>query len=398
MTTTPSPSIQIRATLLAVSMLTVMAGATIAPSLPAMARQFAGVENAELLVRLILTIPALSIALGGPLAGFLTDRFGRRPVLIGATLLYGVAGASGGMVASLPIILLGRAALGLAVAGIMTSSIALIADLFRGQARTGFLGIQSAFMAYGGVLFLLAGGTLATLSWRAPFFLYLLSLPLCALVLLVLGEPERARPQRGATRDPFPWGRLLPVYAIAFVGMVVFYLLPVQLPFLLERNLGVAPSLVGVALAFTPLVAGTMSLQYRRIRARLGFWQITALLFFLIGCGYLLIGLADGYLALLPGLLIAGIGLGLLFPNGNVWTSSLAPEDLRGRALGGLTTAVYLGQFMSPLLIPFGRLGGLAAGYRITGVAVAILALILAVVLLIGLRRSPGTAAAREQP
>lgn len=84
MTTTPSPSIRIGATLLPVSLLTVMAGATIAPSLPAMARQFAGVENAgvenaELLVRPILTISAPSIALGGPLAVALPIGLRRSP-------------------------------------------------------------------------------------------------------------------------------------------------------------------------------------------------------------------------------------------------------------------------------------------------------------------------------
>jgi hypothetical protein len=59
----------IKITLLLASTLTVMAGATIAPSLPAMQDHFSEIANSQFLVKLILTIPALFIALGSPLAG-----------------------------------------------------------------------------------------------------------------------------------------------------------------------------------------------------------------------------------------------------------------------------------------------------------------------------------------
>jgi hypothetical protein len=54
----------VKATLLLVSTLTVMAGATIAHSLPAMRQHFSEVPNADYWVRLILTVPALFIAIG----------------------------------------------------------------------------------------------------------------------------------------------------------------------------------------------------------------------------------------------------------------------------------------------------------------------------------------------
>ena len=92
-----------------------MAGATIAPALPAMQAHFSGVPNAGLLVKLALTIVGLAIALSAPLSGILADRFGRRPVLIGSLLLYAVGGASGLIVSSIGELLLGRVVLGLAV-------------------------------------------------------------------------------------------------------------------------------------------------------------------------------------------------------------------------------------------------------------------------------------------
>lgn len=82
-----SNSLAIKATLLFTSTLTVMSGATIAPSLPAMQEYFADVPNSALLVRLVLTIPALFIAIGGLFVGQLADRLGRKPLLIGSTAL-----------------------------------------------------------------------------------------------------------------------------------------------------------------------------------------------------------------------------------------------------------------------------------------------------------------------
>lgn len=78
-------SLSIKTTLLLASTLTVMSGATISPSLPAMQSYFAEVENSALLVRLVLTIPALFIAIGGMFAGQLVNRIGRKFLLIIAT-------------------------------------------------------------------------------------------------------------------------------------------------------------------------------------------------------------------------------------------------------------------------------------------------------------------------
>ena len=77
-----SDSLAIKTTLLLTSTLTVMSGATIAPSLPAMQEHFAQVPNSELLVRLVLTVPALFIAIGGLFVGQLLDRLGRKPLLM----------------------------------------------------------------------------------------------------------------------------------------------------------------------------------------------------------------------------------------------------------------------------------------------------------------------------
>src|ERR687896_1758333 len=105
----------VKGTLLVASALTVLAGATIAPSLPAMQVRFSEVAHADLLVRLVLTVPALFVVIGAPIAGLMVDRWGRKPLLVVSIPLYGLAESSGFLLESLSGILVGRALLGLAV-------------------------------------------------------------------------------------------------------------------------------------------------------------------------------------------------------------------------------------------------------------------------------------------
>lgn len=63
-------------------------------------------------------------------------------------------------------------------------------------------------------------------------------------------------------------------------------------------------------------------------------------------------------------------------PNMSIWLMTTVPEAIRGRALGDLSTAVFLGQFLSPIVTqPFTRTLGLGRVYAITGVILVIIAL-----------------------
>lgn len=372
MSLTNSNSLLLKATLLLTSTLTVMSGATIAPSLPAMQEYFADVPNSALLVRLVLTIPALFIAIGGLFAGQLVDRLGRKPLLIGSTLLYGIAGSSGFILNSLDAILVGRALLGLSVAGIMTGVTTLIADYYTGQTRANFMGLQAAFMGLGGVVFLSVGGFIADLNWRFPFLIYLSAWAILIAIALTIYEPERKilnQTSSSAIKPTMPIGVLAMIYGVAWFYMVAFYLIPVQLPFYLQNLSNASATASGLAIAASTLASAIASLRYGFVKERLGFVSIVVIAFGVAAVGYLIIGIAGSYNVVLIGLIIAGLGFGLLMPNLNVWLSSIIPDVLRGRALGGLTTFFFLGQFLSPLVSqPITNEIGLAKTYSFTGV------------------------------
>ena len=380
MSLTNSNSLPIKATLLLTSTLTVMSGATIAPSLPAMQEYFADVPNSALLVRLVLTIPALFIAIGGLFAGQLVDRLGRKPLLIGSTLLYGLAGSSGFILSSLGTILVGRALLGLSVAGIMTGVTTLIADYYTGQNRANFMGFQAAFMGLGGVVFLSVGGFIADLNWRFPFLIYLSAWVILIAIALTIYEPKREvnnQTASSASKPSMPISVLVMIYGIALFYMVAFYLIPVQLPFYLKSFDNSSASASGLAIAASTLASAIASLRYGFVKERMGFVSIVVIAFAIAAVGYLIIGIAGSYNVVLIGLIIAGLGFGLLMPNLNVWLSSIIPDTLRGRALGGLTTFFFLGQFLSPIFSqPVTNAVGLDRTYILTGIALLVVSIV----------------------
>lgn len=329
---------------------------------------------------MVLTIPALFIAIGGLFAGQLVDRLGRKFLLIASTALYGLAGASGLVLNSLGTILVGRAILGLAVAGIMTGVTTLIADYYTGQTRANFMGLQAAFMGLGGVVFLSIGGFVADLNWRFPFLIYLTAWAICGAIIMTLYEPKLEVSDRGEssshTKPSMPIGVLAMIYGVALFYMLAFYLIPVQLPFYLQSLDNSSAAASGLAIAASTLASSIASLRYGFVKERMGFVSIVVIAFVIAAIGYFVIGIAGNYNLVLIGLIIAGLGFGLLMPNLNVWLSSIIPDSLRGRALGGLTTFFFLGQFLSPIASqPITNAVGLDRTYIFTGIALLAVAI-----------------------
>ena len=380
-------------TLLAASSLTVMAPTIVAPALPSIAREFASVPGADLLVPLVLTLPALVIAVTASGAGALVDRIGRRPVLVAGIVLYGAAGGTGLVAGSLTGVLAGRVGLGLAVAAALTSVTTLIADLYGGRERSRMLARQAAVMGASGTVFTIISGLLAGVGWRWSFALYPVAWILLPAVLRVVPEPPRPEIRTRWRADAVPGpGTVSPVRRSAAVGdtaptgpgqrdtlgvvivsigllalvQVVFYLLPVQLPFVLEEVFGRGPAATGLFVAIPPLAYAVASLTSARFSAGRRRGTVVAVAFGVTGVGYLAVGLAPGLAVVAPGLLIGGAGLGLLVPNLVGWVAQAAPARLRGRLMGVMTSALFLGQFVSPVVwSPVVRLVGRQAALTV---------------------------------
>jgi MFS family permease len=392
---------RVKATLVLAGSLSIMAAAIVSPALPKIRTAFADTPNVALLTGLVLTLPALFIAVGAPVVGALIDRVGRLRVLATATVLYAIAGTAPVVLDSMAAILASRALLGVAVAGLFVTGTTLITDYYTGGTRSAMLGIQGALATASGVVFLPAAGLLAGNNWRGPFLLYLVSLALLPAVVFVLREPPRDRSnESGADPAATDAGTTLPraslgvVYGLAIVGMLAFYTLPVQLPFYLDRVVGGGAAALGAVLAVAMLTGGIVASQYRRIKDRLGIYGTVVGTFSMMGVGFVVLGVASGLVGVVAGVAIVGGAQGSLVPNLNAWAAAIVPDGARGRALSGVTAGLFLGQFLSAL-VSQGVLAGAGLETMYVGAGVGLLCVgIAAAIVRIRTERSPASVTA----
>ncbi|WP_420593007.1 MFS transporter [Robiginitalea biformata] len=368
---------EVKLSLLLVSSLTIASMITISASLPDMSRDFSGYPNGQALVKLSLSLPALFIALTSLLAGGYIDRKGRKPLLGVALVAYALAGSSGYWLEDLYAILAGRALLGVCVGITMTIVTTLIADYYQGAARQRFAGTQIAVMSLAGILFISLGGFLADIRWDVPFLLYLFSLLILPIALRFIREPEKLAETIQKTPGARAPREIWLVFGTVMLMWILFFIVPVQIPFYL-KSLGVEQNaLIGLAIASSTLFSAVASFFYARIKGRLSFARIFFAGFGLMAVAFLVVAFSGTYALVVVGMLLAGLGMGLLIPNANILVMQLAPPAVRGKQIGRLTTFWFLGQFISPLvLLPFIGLYSLETVFLGIGILTAALALL----------------------
>ncbi len=370
--------------ILVAASLTVMAGATIAPGLPGLQAHFTDVPNADVLSRVLLTTHGLAIAIIAPLGGLLVDRVGRKPMLIGAALLYGSAGTAGLWLDDLIALLVSRALLGAAVAVTMTVATTLVGDLFVGEERDRFVGLQSAAMAAGGIVFMLGGGVLAELSWRGPFLIYGLAFLLVPLALVALPRSGPSTPTTSLQIDTARAGTtqtrvIVFLYGLGFLNQVSFYMLPTQLPFLVASSFDDgAATLTGALIATQTLFAAFAALNFGHLHKRMSRHALFAVGFGGTALAYTLLSQFNGP-PLFAIMALAGLAGGLMTPNLQSWIVGAVSSDARGRVVGGLSSVTFLGQFMSPIILApvvssFGLQGAFLAAAALLSIIAAGLA------------------------
>ncbi len=342
---------KLKLTLLLVSSLTIMSIITISPALPQMVLAFPEVKNANFLVKLILTIPALMIAIFSPITGRLIDHYGRLKILWLSLVLYAVAGSGGYYLDSLYEILFSRILLGIAVGMSMTIVITLIADYFEGMERQKFVGLQIAFMSMGGILFIGLGGILSDIGWRYPFLIYLSALLILPLSIIYLREPPALVKTNEINKVVKAPGIIWMLFFNTMIMWIIFFLIPVQIPFHL-KGLGVEKnSLIGAAIATSTLFSAVSSFSYSKIKQRFSFLSIFSVGYLFMAAGFVCIAISNTYLLVVVAMMLSGLGMGMMIPNTNMWVMKIVPPEIRGKEIGKLTTFWFLGQFLSPIII-----------------------------------------------
>ncbi|CAN5502767.1 MFS transporter [soil metagenome] len=321
--------------------------------------------------------------------GLLTDRMDRRPLLAVGLLLYAAAGMAPIFLQTLPAILASRCAVGLAEAVVMTAGTAMLGDLFDGPRREHWFSVQTGSATLVSVIALALGGALGEISWRTPFFAYALPSILAVLVWTFVQKSDRGG--RVSVTGPDAWSPLVaPILATLFAS-VAFYVVVIQLPFLLTSRGFAAPSQIGMGAAIAAAAVPIGSALFRLL-SRSTVSTKLALSFLLSAVGFWLMGHRGDYAGTLAGAFINGMGSGLALPTLLTWATGAIGAEFRGRSTGAWNTAFFLGQFFSP--IAFGLIAAAQGPDRALTLMAGACALALLVTL--GARVAVGTKSARS--
>lgn len=336
-----------KVTLLLLALTTMMSNVAVVTVIPHLKDYFSN-SNIELLSRLMITLPSLTIALTAPFLGHLIYKIGRKKITLFALLFFALTGSSGLYLETLNMILLSRALFGLNVAMLMIVSTSLVGDYFTGEARNNFMGWQSAFTSIGGVIFVVGGGILSDINWRLPFGIYLIGFLLIPFVIFFLKKTNFQAEEEEENTNPDT--RLLNIYFLAFLLMLVFYIMPTQMPFLMINHFHASGTLTGSIISSAFVFNAFGALTFARLKRFLNYDSIYILGMGIVSIGFTLIGLVTEVHYFFITASMMGFGAGILMTNVIAWMLSKASPDRRIKSSGYLTSSFFFGQFFSPII------------------------------------------------
>jgi MFS family permease len=352
----------------------VMGLVVLVPVLPGMMAQFHDVPGVEYLVPLMLTLPALCVALLGPLAGFVVDRFGRRRTCILALVAYALVGMLPLILDSLTAIIASRFVLGMMEALIVTSSTTLIGDYFHGREREKWLANQTAVASISSIFLALLGGALGNFSWRGPFAAYGVSILFAIALARWTWEPRRSEQPSDEIGGPgahFPWRAIMPIALLAVFGGLMFFTMQIQVSNVLSEYYGIqSPSKLGLFTGLAGLCVAGGTLLYRQFTARLVVPTQLLVAFGLLAASYVMMNHSPTASSFIGWLVVNQVGCGMLLPSLVVWAMGTLPFEVRGRGTGLFMTGWWLGQPLSTQAVALLRgqqAGNLPAALQVLG-------------------------------
>ena len=332
-------------TVLSISLLTVMAGAAIAPALGIIRDHFSGAP--DMLIQLIISLPALLIIVTNLIFPWLCSLMKTRTLALTGLILYVLSGSGCFFIQDLGVLLVMRALLGVSVGMIMPLSTGLLAYYFPPERQASLMGLSAAMNQMGGVVATLLAGLLANIGWNYAFLVYLLGLLAVILVLVNLPN-ERLAGGHGPSLKLLR--RFHPSVCGMFLVMILFFIYPTRFAICAHEGTDLSNNAITLIMVGLDVVAFLVGLVFGKLmktcRHAMKYFAPAGFI-----AGYALLSLGTGLPTLLAGSAVIGIANGIGVPYLNTIASMKAGREAASTVMPLLSAALYLGQFLSPLLI-----------------------------------------------
>ena len=379
----------------------VLSFGVIIPVLPGLVRQFTGGDFVEAAwwIGIFGFLFAAIQFISAPIQGTLSDRYGRRPVILLSCLGLGIDFVLMAVAQSLPWLLVARVFSGIFSASFTTAN-AYIADVTVAEKRAKAFGMIGAAFGLGFILGPIIGGQLSKIDLRAPFW-FAAGLALLNFLYGWFVLPESLPREKRTTR--FDWAHANPIgslvllrkypqvfglAAVVFLANFAHYVYPSVFVLFAEyeyrwneQQIGFVLAAVGVCSVIVQ--GGLIGPMMKKLGER------RALLFGL-ACGvvgFVIYGIADAGWFFLIGLPISALW-GLAGPATQSLITRQVDAGAQGRVQGALMSLVSLAGVFAPLAFAgtFGLFISKQAPAHVPGAAWLLAALLLFGALLVGWR------------
>ncbi|MGN0733025.1 MAG: MFS transporter [Emergencia sp.] len=334
-------------TILSLSLLTVMAGAAVAPALDVIRQHFS--DESQMLIQMIISIPALFIALTNLIFPALAGRFRSKGLLLTGLLLYVAGGCCAGMFDNIYALLAMRALVGVGVGIIMPMSTGLLAFYYTRDKQDNLMGYSSAMNQMGGVIATLISGLLAGISWRASFLVYLMGL-LCIILTVIFLPNEKIAGNKSDSRSKGVFREYFPFISAMFIFMFTFFIYPSSFAIESAKDGILSTGAVTVIMAGMDFIAFAGGLSYVHIKKKMGD-KTRFLAPLLFTAGYALLFLFGGWAGSIIGSVFIGFANGLGIPLIISTASKKAGRTAGTTVLPLVSMALYLAQFLTPAIL-----------------------------------------------
>ena len=348
------PDLTAKLLLFSVRLLSTMGIAIVLPVLPEMATAF---SLSVTTVGFVLVSFTLAEAAMTPLAGILSDRFGRKAVLMPSLLLFALGGFLGIFARTWEELVICRILQGLGAGPLGVLYTILASDMYDEAHVPQIMGRLTAVASIGSVVFPVVGGLLGEYSWRMPFWGLVLALPVAVLALFVpLRKPTGNQSWKAYLHEAgavIMHKRTLGFFGLIFLSYCIIYgPMNTCFPLLSKAKFAVSPSIIGAVITAIAVGSWLGAVALPRLHIRLG-WSFRVLMF---GgtAGYLLSlcctpFMPQLWLCVFP-LFINGVAQGITLPIINDCVVLLAPSQDRAAVLAACETFVRCSQSLSPML------------------------------------------------
>lgn len=315
---------------------------------PAMPGIVESLSVSEAQIGLILSVFFVGGMIALPLAGFLMDAYGRRPVILSLVFLFGAGGTAILFVRSFELILLCRFVQGVGFAGTIPLSVTLIGDRYSGPSGSSAQGLRFGSIGLAEVLIPAVAGLLTGLAWFAPFFLNAFGLVIFVLAYLYLPETREPIEASAAGEARSPYRERAHVAVKKFVaplsdlpllvllgGVFLIFLARFSLitfvPLYTVQKMDASYFLAGLAISVVGIPRLLVSPFAGSFDGRLSRRMMFATTISTLGVGILLVGFTESVVTLFAVLLLHSVGDALYNPILNNTVTGMADERDRGR-------------------------------------------------------------------